>query len=203
MGMALIGSNPSSEKGRDFDCTVWAWEEILGIMRAIYPEMWRAHGSNLHYNQGYEVLEYDCLEFSHRLAELLRDKERMEDIETILNMKSDKHAHPFIDLFRNKKKKITGIKSPYTILNLKHGTTSKSKIKSAYRRAAMKWHPDKNPDPEATNMMKKINMAYRLLKSGKYKERDDSDRMSFDREMKKFLKEFIVFLRHCGGFRIW
>ena len=43
-------------------------------------------------------------------------------------------------------------------------TASKDDIKKAYRRAAMKWHPDKNPDNavEAEKMFKRIGEAYEV-----------------------------------------
>lgn len=36
-------------------------------------------------------------------------------------------------------------------------------IKKSYRKLAVKWHPDKNNDPKATDMFKKISEAYDIL----------------------------------------
>lgn len=53
---------------------------------------------------------------------------------------------------------------PYYILGLRRPST-KAEIKSAYKRLAMKWHPDRNPEDalNATKMMQKINAAYAYL----------------------------------------
>jgi DnaJ-class molecular chaperone len=40
---------------------------------------------------------------------------------------------------------------------------SKEEIKSAYRKQAMTWHPDKNKSPEAEEKFKEINEAYEIL----------------------------------------
>jgi len=51
----------------------------------------------------------------------------------------------------------------YEILQVSK-TASKAEIKKAYRKLAMKYHPDKNPDDkEAEEMFKKINEAYEVL----------------------------------------
>ncbi len=43
---------------------------------------------------------------------------------------------------------------------------SPSDIKRAYRRLAMRWHPDRNPDPLATERFKEIRLAYDSLLTG-------------------------------------
>jgi DnaJ-class molecular chaperone len=55
--------------------------------------------------------------------------------------------------------------SPYTILGIKQ-TASQEEIKAAYRRLAIKWHPDHNLGNEeyCKVMFQKINAAYCLLK---------------------------------------
>ena len=50
----------------------------------------------------------------------------------------------------------------YDILGVEKGATAEQ-IKSAYRRMAMKYHPDRNSDPEAQETFKKINAAYEVL----------------------------------------
>jgi len=46
-------------------------------------------------------------------------------------------------------------------------TASDNEIKSAYRKLAMKWHPDRNPgDKSAEAKFKEINEAYDVLKDG-------------------------------------
>jgi DnaJ-class molecular chaperone len=52
----------------------------------------------------------------------------------------------------------------YDILGVKKDA-SKADIKSAYRKAALKWHPDKNPDnkKESETKFKEINEAYQVV----------------------------------------
>ena len=50
----------------------------------------------------------------------------------------------------------------YDILGVSKGA-SESEIKSAYRKAALKWHPDKNKEKDATDKFKEVNEAYEVL----------------------------------------
>ncbi|KAI3797614.1 hypothetical protein L1987_32874 [Smallanthus sonchifolius] len=52
---------------------------------------------------------------------------------------------------------------PFSILGLEHGATD-FKIKKAYRRLSIQYHPDKNPDPKAHNyFVEYISKAYQAL----------------------------------------
>jgi molecular chaperone DnaJ len=50
----------------------------------------------------------------------------------------------------------------YAILGLPKNASSKD-ITSAYRKLALKYHPDRNKSPFANDMMLKINTAYNIL----------------------------------------
>ena len=58
----------------------------------------------------------------------------------------------------------------YGILQMDRDATT-SEIRRAYRRLALKWHPDKNPDnqDDATKKFKEISEAYEVLSDEKKK----------------------------------
>lgn len=52
-------------------------------------------------------------------------------------------------------------------------TASESEIKAAYRRQALKWHPDRNKSAEATTKFKEVTKAFEILSDPKKKEMYD------------------------------
>ena len=57
-------------------------------------------------------------------------------------------------------------KDYYKILGLSR-SASDDEIKKAYRKMALKYHPDKNSDPGAEEKFKEIAEAYEVLSDGK------------------------------------
>lgn len=65
-------------------------------------------------------------------------------------------------------------KDYYKILEISFGANAED-IKTAYKRQAMKWHPDKNPNQDVTSIMQDINEAYNILKNPVAKQRYDRE----------------------------
>ena len=66
----------------------------------------------------------------------------------------------------------------YAILEISE-TANLQEIKNAFRRKAIKWHPDRNPDRNTTIQMQLINEAYLILK-------DKDARCRYNVEYQKF-----------------
>jgi len=60
----------------------------------------------------------------------------------------------------------------YELLGLKKGATD-AEIKAAYRKQALKWHPDRNKDANAATKFKEINKAYEVLSDSQKKQMYD------------------------------
>ncbi|XP_072129422.1 dnaJ homolog subfamily B member 4 [Mobula birostris] len=60
-------------------------------------------------------------------------------------------------------------KDYYSILGLQRGA-SDDEIKKAYRKQALKWHPDKNKSPNAEDRFKEVAEAYEVLSDPKKRE---------------------------------
>lgn len=80
-------------------------------------------------------------------------------------------------------------KDYYKILEINESATQ-LEIKSAYKRLALRWHPDKNPGLDTNEKMKEINEAYLILKDPEARERYDREYSRFKNYLKS--KEIII-----------
>ncbi|HMT75147.1 MAG TPA: J domain-containing protein [Chitinophagaceae bacterium] len=66
----------------------------------------------------------------------------------------------------------------YAILEINENSTQEE-IKAAFRKQAIKWHPDRNPGIDTTTQMQRINESYLILK-------DPEARQKFNTEYQRF-----------------
>lgn len=71
------------------------------------------------------------------------------------------------------------VKDYYEILGV-HPNATAGQIKAAYRRLAVRYHPDKNPDPQAEEIFKEINEAYDVLSDTNSRTQYDWQRNPFN-----------------------
>jgi curved DNA-binding protein CbpA len=67
------------------------------------------------------------------------------------------------------------IANPYAVLGVPP-TASATQVREAYRRLAKRYHPDLRRDPESTERMQRINLAWEMLSSPAARVRNDADR---------------------------
>lgn len=78
-----------------------------------------------------------------------------------INVFFSKLTHKIIYVFLIYSGSVFGI-SHYKVLGVTP-SSSQADIQKAYRKMAMKYHPDRNPSPSAVDEMQKINRAYEVL----------------------------------------
>lgn len=90
-------------------------------------------------------------------------------------------------------------KDYYKILGLKNKNVDDEAIKKAYRKLAVKWHPDKNPDnrEKANEMFNDISEAYQILscseKRAVYDKYGEIDPQMFEKG-KPFFQTQVIFI---------
>jgi curved DNA-binding protein CbpA len=70
----------------------------------------------------------------------------------------------------------------YQILDLEPGAT-KEQIKSAYKKKALKYHPDKNPSADAAEIFKSVSDAYQILMETPEEQNSNVPPQTFHRHM--------------------
>lgn len=80
----------------------------------------------------------------------------------------------------------------YEVLNITPNATE-SEIKKAYRSLSFQYHPDKNPDPSASDKIKSINEAYETLGDSQKKKQYDNrnNPMNMDSIIKEMFRNDI------------
>ena len=74
-------------------------------------------------------------------------------------------------------------KDYYSILEIQF-PSSPDEVKSAYRKASLKWHPDRNPGEDTEEQMKDVNEAYYILGNPIAKRRYDQEYYLFKQKEK-------------------
>jgi curved DNA-binding protein CbpA len=62
---------------------------------------------------------------------------------------------------------------PYATLGIPHDATARQ-VREAYRRLAMRYHPDRHPDEQTSERMQRVNEAWHVLSSPLRRRRYDA-----------------------------
>lgn len=103
-----------------------------------------------------------------------------------------------------------GKKNYYQILEVSRDASSEE-IKKSYRSLALKYHPDRNKDPEATEKFKEIGEAYAVLSDeskkrmydmtgGECDEMGDAEFFGMGQDVDPFMMFNSIFQQHLGNF---
>jgi DnaJ-class molecular chaperone len=97
------------------------------------------------------------------------------------------------------------VKDYYNILGVERGC-SQEDIKKAYRKLAIKYHPDKNNSPDATEKFQQIQSAYEILINDKSREEylkmGSGEKVNFIKIIESIIKKDIdmKFLKEINEF---
>lgn len=73
----------------------------------------------------------------------------------------------------------------YTLLDISENATSEE-IKQAFKKQAIKWHPDRNPTVDTAVQMQRINEAYLILKDSEARGKFDAEYQLFKIKRRKY-----------------
>ena len=89
------------------------------------------------------------------------------------------------------------INTALSILGLEAGQHTSKEIKAAYKKACLKYHPDRNP--AGAEMMQAINEAWDTLKDLESAETDEKEQSSYDAEFSDKLSEALNAVINLSG----